>query len=88
MSRALVLIVSMLGGALLGYGLLRVLLDFLAVAGGFSMVDGPSLPQWADSLIVAALIGAGLTCWAISTGLVWWALRRRMMLRKGRKEGL
>lgn len=75
MNRWLALLFSILGGAFLGYWLLRFLFDALAMAGYFTMVDGPPLPLWADELFSVALIAAGLACWALCSWAIWRLLR-------------
>ena len=77
MSRWLALLIAIIGGALLGYCLLWFILNALALTGLFSMVDGPPLPDWADSLFSPVLVGTGLACWALSSWLIWRALASR-----------
>ena len=77
MSRGLALLISLIGGVILGYWLLRVIFDALALAGLFSMVDGPPLPDWGDSLFSAVLVGTGLACWAFCSWLIWRTLAPR-----------
>ena len=63
-NRGLALPIAIAGGAVLGYGLLRVIFDASALL-GLSMVNGPRLPAWADYPLAAAIIGAGFACWAL-----------------------
>jgi hypothetical protein len=75
-NRWLALLIAVVGGAALGYGLLLIFLNALAWL-GFGVVDGPALPAWTDYPLTVALIGSGLVCWAFCSWIIWSQLRAR-----------
>jgi hypothetical protein len=77
-SRWLALLISILGGAILGYALL------LAVGGGllgflwlFVFGDDP-WPAWSDYVLGTAIVVGGFAAWAWCSWMIWRQLRSRL----------
>ena len=77
MKRWLALLISIIGGALLGYALL------LAIGGAvlgllwlYVFGDDP-WPVWSEYVLGAAIVIGGLAAWAWCSWIIWRQLRRR-----------
>lgn len=78
MSRWLALLLSVIGGAILGYVLLLVVggavLGFLWL---YVFGDDP-WPAWSNYVIGAAIVGGGFACWGWCSWKIWRQLRTRL----------